>query len=103
IEEVLSTLRANPPRDHRAILQYLSFLAEREIAASTARVVSGKALSADSIEKIRKSFSDKYGRSLAIENREDPSLIAGTRVQVGDDVYEISIPSRLAAISSASR
>lgn len=100
VDAVLAALRKNPPRDYRAVLQFLSFLAEREVAASTARVVSGKELSPDSIERIRSTFSEKYARSIDVENREDPSLIAGTRVQVGDDVYEISISSRLASIAS---
>jgi len=101
IDEVLSALRAKPPRDHRAVLHYLSFLAEREIAASTARVVSGGDLSPETIAQIRDRFSQKYGRPIAVDSRRDPALIAGTRVQVGDDVYEISIPARLAAIGGA--
>ncbi|MBC2600270.1 F0F1 ATP synthase subunit delta [Puniceicoccus vermicola] len=100
VGEVLAALHAKPPRDYRDVLHYLAFLAEREIAASTARVTSGKALSESSIESIRSRFSAKYGRSITVENHEDPSMIAGTRVQVGDDVYEISIPSRLAAVGS---
>lgn len=99
ITELLKTLRSKPPRDYRAVLHYLSFLAKREIAASTARVTSGSELSPESIEKIRSRFSDKYGRSIAVATSADPDLLAGTRVQVGDDVYEISIPARLAGIT----
>ena len=101
VGEVLATLRAKPPRNHREILHYLSFLAEREIAASTARVTSGAPLSAESVEQIRSQFSSKYGRSIAVDSHRDSAMIAGTRVQVGDDVFEISIPSRLAAIESS--
>jgi len=103
INEVLAALRVKPPRNHREVLHYLSFLAEREIAASTARVVSGGELSPQTIEQIRSRFSDKYGRTIAVDSRRDPSMIAGTRVQVGDDVYEISIPARLSAIAGADR
>tara|TARA_R100000027_G_scaffold27984_1_gene20251 strand:- start:5357 stop:5746 length:390 start_codon:yes stop_codon:yes gene_type:complete len=100
VDEVLQALRKNPPSDHRAVLQSLSFLVERDLAASTARVTSGGELSAESIEQIRTSFTQKYNRPIEVESKSDDSLIAGTRVQVGDDVYEISIPSRLASISA---
>jgi hypothetical protein len=100
VAEALSALRSEPPRDHRAVLRYLAFLAEREIAASTARVSSGAELSQESLRRIETEFSRRYGRKLGVETRTDPSLIAGTRVQVGDDVHEISIPSRLGALGS---
>ncbi len=102
MREVLETLRAKPPKDYRAVLHYLAFLAEREIAATTARVRSGGELSPESLDRIRDNFSGRYDCPLAVENRRDPSLIAGTRVQVGDDVFEISIPSRLADIGASS-
>ncbi|MFP4353028.1 MAG: F0F1 ATP synthase subunit delta [Puniceicoccaceae bacterium] len=103
VREVLETLRAKPPADYRAVLHYLAFLAERELAATTARVRSGGDLSPESLGRIGETFSARYGRPLAVDHRRDPSLIAGTRVQVGDDVYEISIPSRLAGIGASSR
>ncbi len=101
VSEVLDALRSKPPRDHREVLRSLAFLAERELALSTARITSGGELSPESVERIRSGFSDKYRRPLAATSRRDPSMIAGARVQVGDDVYEISIPARLAAIGGA--
>lgn len=103
VDEALEGLRRNPPRDYRALLRYLAFLASREIAAQTARVTAGTALSEESLRKIEAEFSRQYGRPLAVESRADPSLLAGARVQVGDDVYEISIPARLAALRQGAR
>ncbi len=100
VGEALGALRANPPRQHRAVLRYLAVLAAREIAATTARVVSGTDLAEESLQKIEAGFSRKYDRPLAVESRTDPALLAGTRVQVGDDVYEISIPARLARLET---
>lgn len=103
VEKALSALRANPPRDHRAILRSLAFLAEREIAVSTARVTSGAPLAEASLEKIRTEFSRKYDRSLDVSTKVDERLLAGTCVQVGDDRYEISIPGRLATLGGTRR
>jgi len=103
VEKALAALRANPPRDYRAILRSLAFLAEREIAASTARVAAGAPLAEESLAKIESEFNRKYGRSLAVEKQVDPELLAGIRVQVGDDLYEISIPGRLAALGASRR
>ncbi len=103
VETALAALRANPPRDYRDILRSLAFLAERETAASTARVTAGAALAEESLAKIETEFSRKYDRPLAVEKKVDPELLAGTRVQVGDDLYEISIPGRLADLGASRR
>jgi len=101
--EALAGLRANPPRDYRAILRSMAFLTEREIAGSTARVTSGAPLTEASLDKIRVEFSRIYGQTLSVDSSVESELIAGTRVQVGDDLYEISISGRLAAIGHPSR
>ncbi|MEM0965405.1 MAG: F0F1 ATP synthase subunit delta [Verrucomicrobiota bacterium] len=101
-EGILASLREDPPSDYRDILRYLAFLAEREISSTTATVTVGASIGAESQELIRRSFSKEYGRELAVETSVDPSMIAGTKVQVGDDVFENSIPSRLAGLGNPS-
>ena len=95
VEGVLQSLRKNPPRDHRALLKLYARLIDREISIGTAVVESACDLSKDTLDLLQKHFTERTGRSIDVEPQSNPSLIAGTRVRLGDDVYEISIPLRL--------
>ena len=52
------------------------------------------------LRAIADAFTQKYQRPIAAAARPNPALIAGLRVRVGDDVYESSIASQLAALSA---
>ena len=46
-------------------------------------------------------MSRKYERRVSTETKENPALIAGIRVRIGDDVYESSVAGQLSALASA--
>jgi F-type H+-transporting ATPase subunit delta len=52
-------------------------------------------LSADDEEKMRQSFERLTGKSVRLEVRQDPSLIGGVVVRVGDTVYDGSLRRQL--------
>jgi F-type H+-transporting ATPase subunit delta len=43
----------------------------------------------------------KYGRTVKATARPNKELLAGVRVQVGDDIYESSVAGQLAALASS--
>jgi len=55
---------------------------------------AGKLSSAD-IESLTAHYSKRLGYELRSVVRENPSLISGLRLQVGDNVYENSVADRL--------
>lgn len=66
-----------------------------ELGQSVAVVTSAQALAPAQLGRLRDALSAKYGRSIAFNHIIDPSLIGGLRVQVGDDVIDSSIQTRL--------
>jgi F-type H+-transporting ATPase subunit delta len=95
VEQVLAGLKSAKPRGLLGIFKtYLNFL-RRELAAQTAVVASPGELSAATLEQIATAFSARYDRPVQAQAKHDPSLIAGVRVRVGDDVYDASVAGRL--------
>ncbi|MBU62743.1 MAG: hypothetical protein CMI26_09595 [Opitutae bacterium] len=99
--EVLETLRANPSRYHKLLLQLFLDHAIRESSKGLAIVEFAGKPSDSSIESLKIELSRQYGRNIDVEMRENLDLIAGIRVKVFDDVYEDSASSRLRPLERA--
>ena len=95
VGEVVAGLKKTQPRNYLTVLKaYLAYL-KREVALQTAVVSTPGTLSPEALENIAQSFSKQYGRVITATIQNDPSLIAGVRVRVGDDVYDASVIGRL--------
>ena len=66
-----------------------------EAGLSIATVTSASALSAGQLDRLGTSRAHSYGRELRLNHVVDPAVIGGLRVQIGDDVIDGSIASRL--------
>lgn len=66
-----------------------------EADQSVAVVTSAARLSQPQIDRLRAALSAKYGRKVAVNLVIDPALLGGLRVQIGDDVIDSSVASRL--------
>ena len=95
VREVLESLRANPPREHKQLLRAYMQRIKRELAKGVAVVEHAGKPAAEAIESLKQELSRQYGRSIEVELRENPDLLVGIRVRVGDDVYEDSAATRL--------
>jgi F-type H+-transporting ATPase subunit delta len=60
-----------------------------------AEVVSGRPLKADYAEKLQRELERITGKKIALEQRVDPTLIAGVVARIGDTVYDGSLRARL--------
>ena len=99
VTAVLAHLAAHPPRQPVAVLKMYRRLVLRQLARNQALVSHAGVLGADVLRTIEAAFSRKYQRPVAATARPDPSLLAGLRIRIGDDVYESSIASQLAALA----
>ena len=99
--EVIESLRANPPREHKLLLQLFLDHAIRESSKGLAIVEFAGKPSDSSIESLKIELSRQYGRNIDVEMHENLDLIAGIRVKVFDDVYEDSASSRLRPLERA--
>ena len=103
VEAVLQALRNRPPNRLKAILKHYLYYIKREIDRNRAVIEYAGLLDDSSIATIHKKLTDTYGRMLTLETREKPSLIAGFRIAVGDDLYDASIRGRLRTLSMSVR
>jgi F-type H+-transporting ATPase subunit delta len=73
-----------------------------EINRTRARIEHAGALSDDAVAAIALFLSKRYGRAITATASENPDLIAGIRVNIGDDVFESSIAGQLESLSIGS-
>ncbi len=98
ILEVVQQVIAAKPRGYLNTLGYFRRLVELDRARHTASVESALPLPAELRTKLESDLARLYGPQLSISYSENPALIGGMRIQVGSDVYDGSVRSRLAAL-----
>ena len=98
---VLEYLEKHKVANRLIILKTYARLIANELAKSEARVEHAGSIDAAALDAIAAAMSKKYSRSITASAKSNPALLAGLRVQVGDDVYESSVASQLAALSAA--
>jgi F-type H+-transporting ATPase subunit delta len=98
---VLAYLEKHRPPQTLPILKAYHRLVAAEVARGRAIVEHAGPLGESLLQEIARSMSQKYGRPIASEARRNDRLLAGLRVRVGDDLYEQSVASQLAALSAS--
>ena len=86
------------PRGYLITLSLFRRLVKLELDQRTAKVESAVPLSADLQATVKTGLERAYGPGLDMSFAQNPSLIGGMRVQVGSDVYDGSVRSRLDAL-----
>ena len=91
------------PRDRHldVVSEELAELAAARRDRSVARVTTPVALSPQQEQKLTDSLTRLYGRPMSLQIELDPSLLGGLVVQVGGEVIDGSVASKLAAARRA--
>ena len=103
-DSVTKTVQAivdGKPRSYIQILNHLLKLVKTDIHSRTARIESADSLDDATRKSVEKLLMERYGTSLMISFDVNPALIGGMRIQVGSDVYDASIRSRLQKIEES--
>lgn len=95
VRQTVTEVLAAKPRGYIQILEHFKRLVKLDEDRRTARIESAVALTPESENNFRTVLEKKYGRGLHFSFAQNPSLIGGVRVQVGSDVYDSSIRTRL--------
>jgi F-type H+-transporting ATPase subunit delta len=85
------------PRGRRIgeLMRTAASIVADQAGLAVATVISASPLSESQLDRLRASLATSYGRQLRINEVIDASIIGGIRVQIGDDVIDGSIATRL--------
>ena len=100
-QKTVQLLIEQKPRGYFGILQHFHRLVKLDEARRTARVESAVALGQAQQQDIQDSLNRLKGGDVTVEFAENPRLIGGMRVKIGDDVFDGSVKTRLTGLSES--
>ncbi len=86
--------------DRRRFLRLLHKAVQRELHKDTLKLESVDSLPDEFRERLVQTFQSRHDRPLYVRETQNPDLIGGLRVQMGDTVYDASLEGRLQALGS---
>jgi len=93
--QVVALIGQKKLRGSGAILTRLHRLVKLELARRSVRVESAVQATPEEMSSIHASLTKKYGAGLSFEFVVNPALLGGVRIQVGSDLYDGSVKTRL--------
>lgn len=98
ITQVVRRLSAARPRGYLDTLSFFQKLVQLHDASRTAKIESAVRFPNELRAGLVKALERIYGPGLNTSFVENHALIGGTRIQVGSDVYDVSVRGRLTAL-----
>jgi F-type H+-transporting ATPase subunit delta len=95
VRQAVDLVLETKPRGQVGILSRFHRLVKLDIAKRTARVENAVETSPEQQASIKASLEKRYGPGLEISFGVNPALIGGLRVQVGSDLYDGTVKTRL--------
>lgn len=85
------------PRGRRvnALVRESAAVVADQTGFAIATVTTAAPLTSDQLARLQSGLSATYGRQLKINQVTDPDLVGGVRVQIGDDIIDGSVATRL--------
>ena len=95
VRQTISLLSEKKPRGYVEILSRLHRLVKLDLERRAARVESALPLPADLQNDVANNIKKIYGDGVNIVFGQNPALLGGLRIQVGSDLYDGSVKTRL--------
>jgi len=95
VKKVTNLVIRTKPRQYIGVLQEFARLIRLEAEKKHAIIESAADLDPSEKSSITRTIRDKYGADVTTEYRTNEALIGGLRIQVGSDVVDASVRSRL--------
>lgn len=92
---VSSLVRQSRGRRVRTLLSRALRLVADQRGRTVATVFAASALDAAQLERLRSALAARYGADVALNTVVDPSVVGGVRIEIGDDVIDATVSSRL--------
>lgn len=101
LRRAIAMLVERQPRDYHAILVALKRLVRLELERKHVIVESAVVLDETERQRAISSVTSTYGHDLTFEFSEQPELIGGLRIQVGNDLLDGSVKGRIDRLTEA--
>ena len=95
VRSILDSLRESPPADHRSLLREYLFQVRRHLPTYQCELETAQAGQTELDQLLTEKINASPGSDYSLDSSQNPSLIAGFKLRIGDDVYEDSIQHRL--------
>jgi len=95
VRQAVDLLADQKPRGFVAILARLNRLVKLDVAQRTVRVENAVATTPAQMASLQASLEKHYGAGLEVSYGVNPALIGGLRIQVGSDLYDGTVKTRL--------
>lgn len=95
LRKAVTKISESKPRGYLELLTGLKRLIRLELESKQVTVTSAQDLDEETVGKLKKDLSSKYGDDLTFDFKTDASLLAGLKVRVGNDVWDGTVASRL--------
>ena len=95
VRAAVNLIMAKKPRGYVGILSRLHRLVKLDLAKRTAKIENAVETSPELMAEIKANLEKAYGTGLNISYSVNPKLIGGLRIQVGSDLYDGSVKTRL--------
>jgi F-type H+-transporting ATPase subunit delta len=95
VRQTVSLLVEKKPRGYVEILSRLHRLVKLDLERRAARVESATPLPADLQNDVANNIKKIYGDGVNIVFGQNPALLGGLRIQVGSDLYDGSVQTKL--------
>ena len=101
VRQAVSLLVSKKPRGYVEILTRMHRLVKLETARRTAKVEGATESSPAQVAEIKSNLEKRYGAGLNVSYVVNTSLIGGLRIQVGSDLYDGSVKTRLEKLAQS--
>ena len=95
VRAAVNLIMAKKPRGYVGILSRLHRLVKLDLAKRTAKIENAVETSPELMTEIKANLEKVYGVGLDVSYAVNPKLIGGLRIQVGSDLYDGSVKTRL--------
>jgi F-type H+-transporting ATPase subunit delta len=86
--------------EKRQFLRLLRKAVRRELHRNTLLIESPGSLGEEVRDQLVQAFTSQHEQRLYVREKENPALIGGLRVRLGDTVYDASVGGRLEALAA---
>ncbi len=101
VRQTVTQVLASKPRNYLAALTHFQRLVELDVQGRTVRIENAVPTSESQMADLKSSLTLKYGAGLDFQFFVDPTLIGGLRIQIGSDVFDGTVKTRLAALENS--